>query len=532
MRTAEIIILTLVLFLTGASLFAYRAFVLDFPLVPNRAVQSWHVEAKIGFNGTPNPARVKLYLPHSSPHYTIVDENFVSEGFALTTENIPETGNRVSLWTKQNTRAREIVYYRAILYQSRPAVDSSTVPQFDNPYPVFGTKAFREKAENETQYFVLQGVIEELREKAGRRNRAAFATHLQAMLDNGGAEDGRFVQLRERVPYLTSRAALEVYILQHAGIPARLMNGIFLAESARSMTPETWAEIFADGAWRIYDPATEALEIPEGRLGWWSGHDNIYAMEGGRQPLLTLSVKKHVENALTEAVWRGDPVREALYKISIFSLPVDVQLIFAVLLLVPVGALVISVLRQMVGVQTFGTFMPILVALAFRETQLFWGIVMFGTIIALGLVFRLYLNRLRLLMVPRLGAILTLAVMAIYILSLGMFNMDLHVGLSATLFPIVILAMLIERLSVTLEEYGMKEAMYAAAGSLFAAIISYFVMINDYVVHLVVTFPETLLAVLAVQILIGRYNGYKLTEFYRFRLLNTPPVQDGKQGKG
>ena len=53
-------------------------------------------------------------------------------------------------------------------------------------------------------------------------------------------------------------------------------------------------------------------------------------------------------------------------------------------------------------------------ALAFRETQLVWGIILFTTIVGLGLVFRGYLNRLQLLMVPRLSAIMILVVIFIY----------------------------------------------------------------------------------------------------------------------
>ena len=37
--------------------------------------------------------------------------------------------------------------------------------------------------------------------------------------------------------------------------------------------------------------------------------------------------------------------------------------------------------------------------------------------------------------------------------------------------------------------------------------------------HLFFVFPELLLAVLAVTLLIGRYTGYRLTEIRRFRVL-------------
>jgi hypothetical protein len=92
-------------------------------------------------------------------------------------------------------------------------------------------------------------------------------------------------------------------------------------------------------------------------------------------------------------------------------------------------------------------------------------------------------------------------------------------GLSMSLFPIVILTMMIERVSITIEESGLRDAMVASAGSLFVAVVSYFVMTNHYVIYWISTFPELLLIVLAACLLLGRYNGYKLMEYYRFRML-------------
>jgi hypothetical protein len=37
--------------------------------------------------------------------------------------------------------------------------------------------------------------------------------------------------------------------------------------------------------------------------------------------------------------------------------------------------------------------------------------------------------------------------------------------------------------------------------------------------HLIFTFPELLLVVLAIVILMGRYSGYRLTELVRFKAL-------------
>jgi undecaprenyl pyrophosphate phosphatase UppP len=123
---------------------------------------------------------------------------------------------------------------------------------------------------------------------------------------------------------------------------------------------------------------------------------------------------------------------------------------------------------------------------------------------------------LQLLIVPRLAAILTATVLLIGLLAVVMEDLNLNFGLSVSLFPIVILAMTIERASTMWEESGPTDTIIAGIGTILAAVIGYFCMINDYVEHWAFVFPELLLLVLGVNILVGRYNGYKLIEYFRF----------------
>jgi len=176
-------------------------------------------------------------------------------------------------------------------------------------------------------------------------------------------------------------------------------------------------------------------------------------------------------------------------------------------------------LHQIIGLKTFGTFTPILISLAFRQTGLIVGIPLFVLVVIIGLLFRGYLNRLQLLIVPRLAAILTATVLMIGVLAILMESLDISLGLSVSLFPIVILAMTIERAALMWEEAGAKDTIVAGLGSILASIIGYFCMVNDYVQHWAFVFPELLLLVLAINILVGRYNGYKLIEYFRFRSL-------------
>ena len=148
-----------------------------------------------------------------------------------------------------------------------------------------------------------------------------------------------------------------------------------------------------------------------------------------------------------------------------FNLPLANQRVFQVLVLVPIGALIISILHQIIGLKTFGTFTPILIALSFRQTGLLVGIPLFFLVVIIGLLIRGYLNRLQLLIVPRLAAILTATVLIMAFLAIIMGHLNINLGLSISLFPIVILAMTIERAAVTWEEEGAKETIIAGLKS-------------------------------------------------------------------
>ena len=208
-----------------------------------------------------------------------------------------------------------------------------------------------------------------------------------------------------------------------------------------------------------------------------------------------------------------------LVNYSLLSLPLQAQGVYRILFMVPIGAFIMLLLRNLVGVKTFGTFMPVLIALAFRETELIAGVALFAIVVSLGLLVRFYLERLRLLLVPRLTAVLILVVLLMALVSVVSNRLGIEVGLSVALFPMVIMAMTIERISVAWEERGPGLAIREAVGSLVVASIAYLAMSWDRLEHFVFVFPEFLLILFAITLIIGRYSGYRLSELFRFRAL-------------
>lgn len=160
--------------------------------------------------------------------------------------------------------------------------------------------------------------------------------------------------------------------------------------------------------------------------------------------------------------------------------------------------------------------MPILLALAFMETKLLTGLILFVSIVGVGLVIRSYLSHLNLLLVARISSVVIVVIGIMSIFSILSYKLGINEALTITFFPMIILAWTIERMSILWEEEGAKEVYMQGGGSLLVAILAYFAMSNEWVAYLSFNFSELLLVILSIIILLGRYSGYRLLELVRF----------------
>ena len=134
-----------------------------------------------------------------------------------------------------------------------------------------------------------------------------------------------------------------------------------------------------------------------------------------------------------------------------------------------------------------------------------------------GVVGRSFLERLRLLTVPRLSIILTMVILCVVFGVSILYYMLPEVITEAVLLPMVILTMFIERFHVTMEEDGLVFTLQLAAGTLMVAVLVYLCWDGTKSASLCSTIPKSHFFTIAAFILLGRYAGYRLTELWRFR---------------
>ena len=503
MRNKHLIILCLVLMAVGLGAFFYKAFALNFPLRPGKKTVSWDIEAHISFTALNRPVKLSLRLPRNSRRHTLVNESFISRGYGLSTMAID--GKRAAIWSIRRARGVQHLYYNA------------TVRRMEREdYPANRPKELVKPDFKGAQQEAFATLIADIREKS-----ADLETLVPVLIDRINQQ-----QPREEIKLLLGkdsstekRIDIAVNALALMGLHARPVHGIRLNDSARDVPLVHWLEVYDGKLWVAYPIEGGESQLPENFFPWWRGTEPIMETVGMQDAKVELFVAANQESEIQSAIAIGKISRPKLHNFSIFSLPIQTQAIYRVLLVVPVGAFFLVILRNIIGIRTFGTFMPVLIALAFRETQLLWGGLLFTILVAAGMSVRLYLEHLKMLVVPRLAAMLTVVILLMLALSVVTHRLGLERGLSVALFPMVILAMTIERMSVIWDELGAAESIKQAAWTLLAAAGAYLVMTTPIIAHLVFYFPELLLVVLAGMLLLGQYRGYRLLELRRFRAM-------------
>jgi len=503
MRAKQVYVIALLLALLAGGLILYKVMALGFPLTPISTAHLWDLEFRLGFTARGGPAKVTLAIPQSGHGFAVVGENFVSGEYGLTTRLAEQ--ERVAMWSIREARGEQVLYYRAAVQRVGSAIAAQDLPV--SKIDLSGL--------DEARFAAAAGLLEE----AIKRSADTETLIPQVLQRLSDPQDTDAAVLLGATATEAERLRAAVTVLRLGKIPARVVRGLRLAHRQRDAPTHLWLEVWEGRRWLSFDPDSGELGVGEQFLPLSRGGRSLVRVRGGDDVVLSVAVRQSEQGAI-EAAARGSRfLSPAVLSFSLFSLPLRIQEVYRVLLLVPVGAFLLVLLRTLVGVKTFGTFMPVLIALAFRETRLLGGIALFLLVVALGLTVRFYLERLRLLLVPRLAAVLIIVVLLMLALSGVSHMLGLESGLSIALFPMVILTITIERMSVVWEERGAGEAMEQGVGSIAVAILAYLVMSSPLIGHLVFVFPELLVILLAGSLVLGRYSGYRLLELWRFRAL-------------
>jgi hypothetical protein len=496
--------LALALLILSAALINYRIGWLKYPVLPTAPGHVWQLTIEAHIKPENGGITAMVALPSEHTGRMLMKEQ-VSSG-SLNFSLVRQGSSRMGTWSGETGGEEQTITYSSVSVVRPQRTPRVQLPTLKPEVPSIG---------KEEQALVARLVSGwgNLKSKKRFRTAAGAAKGVWGapLPDERDREAWRVMETKE------GRAVSLLSLLRAAGLPAHSVQGFPHAEGIWQH-PFTWIEVWTGRKWESVWPETGEIIKDTSRLfPLTSGGASTFDVTRGTLQEVRWSLKRETVSKWNLNFERLKKSAHVLDAWSLFNLPAEFQTTFRVLLLVPMGALMICILRNIIGFPTFGIFMPVLMALAFRGTGLGYGLGLFTGIVLVGYLVRRSIDRLRLLLVPRLSVILTLVILAFTLLALTGSKEGVRSFVAVGLLPMVILAMTVERFFVVIEESGVGVAFRTAAGSAAVAAITYLVLEWEPLQLTFFIYPELLFAVAAAQMLIGRYTGYRLSELIRFR---------------
>lgn len=199
--------------------------------------------------------------------------------------------------------------------------------------------------------------------------------------------------------------------------------------------------------------------------------------------------------------------------------PVELISMFLILSL---GALIVSILRQFVGFSVFGIYSPLLfaVSMSILGVQLSLWLLFVGLITKL--IMRLFTRRIYLLHNAKSALLIILYFFLLLIFFwlntiLGLNLIDINIFINGyIIFPILFIVLVSDKVFNEWFKLFSKGRRVAFVEFLIVSFAVYGLFYRTWLKHLLLAFPELLLLIFLLNIAVGRFTGLQLLEYFRF----------------
>lgn len=506
------------LLIVPASLTTFKIFGLGYS--PEVVVPDTIYDVTISMDavGRGEPMSLGSFLPASDERQRVFEERNSGDGLVLTID--PRGANRYGTWSADNIEGPVHVTYaysvRTHAWRWNIAEDLRIDPEIPPGFEIYleATDVIQ-KDDPEIAALYQRLVGDETHALPILRRLFDYTAGEITTTDFTGTTDA-VTAMRLGEASCNGKSRLLVALLRHAHIPARLVGGLIMTQGSKR-TSHQWVEAYVAGHWIALCPTNGYFaSLPASYLRIYEGDEVLFAHTPEINFQWLFRVKKRLAPSNALSAVKDHPLN-VLDLYDLFArIGMSINLL-KILLMIPVGALVATFFRNVVGLQTFGTFLPALIAAAAHDTGLVWGLVGFTIVILTIATLRTGLERFHLLHTPKLSAML--AVVVALILGIAVFGV--RAGLldlaHLTLFPIAIMTLTAERFALVLEERGARLAISMYAQTVLVVSVCYAFMSSLFLQTVILTFPELILVLVGLNLWLGRWMGLRVLELWRFR---------------
>ena len=500
----------------------YKHFVLDYELDNLIPTYGYEVEVSMQVSGHGDDISLSTYLPSSSAQQSVSQEvNFPD---IFNTQIIMDNKNRIASWKASAVNGTHIVRYNYFVQNKHIVYNIDENISIPKNLPAYLQNYLIEEEGIQVDNPLIQDTLVELfanKEPTALKAMQTIHNYLQNDFENknfSGFTDA-ITTLKLKEASCNGKSRLFVALTRKLGLPSRLVGGLVLNQGSKK-TSHQWVEVHLGGHWIPFDTINNHFaQIPDNFVRLYYGDKVLFKHSSNInfQYLFNINKKLVPKNEFKETMYSSSLNAFNMYKIF-ESIGIS-QNLLKIILMIPLGALIVVIFRNVIGLETFGTFLPALIATAARETGLWWGLVGFMLIIIISATVRKFLDYLQLLHSPKMAIMLTVVVIVMLLMTVLSVHSSLFSLAHVSLFPIAILAITAERFAIIQEEQGFLKALKISFTTAIVIIAAYAVMSSMFMESLIIAFPELLLFLIVLNLWLGKWVGMRVTEFIRFRKL-------------
>ncbi len=450
---------------------------------------------------------IKAFLPQSSEHQkiTVVKNDFKSGNF----QAINDGNNTTGLWNGKVRNTKENIVYSFDVKtqaQSYSVSKDLSLETITNPHSLHVRPgSFIES--NDPKIVALANELRGIKDGADEVLRSIYRYTNNIPSESYPELTTALEALEKNEASCNGKSRLFVALCRSLNIPARVVGGLILNEE-RKRTSHLWAEVLIQDKWVPFD----ALN---GHYGYLPA--NYLEIYRGDEFLVKRSADLMFD--YNYAIQEKNVKTSFFQQFNLFKIAAATGLspeVLSLLMLLPFGALIVAIFRNVVGMKTFGVFLPILIAISFTSTGLFFGILSFVAVLLVISLLHYPMLKWGVLHVPKLVVMLSGVVFLLIVLLYAGMELNIAQVSGLTFFPIVILTISAEKYARIVVEEGIMNATKILFQTLLVTLFCYAIVSSEMIFLIIMNFPEILLLIAVTSLMLGKWIGLRIAEYKRF----------------
>jgi hypothetical protein len=187
------------------------------------------------------------------------------------------------------------------------------------------------------------------------------------------------------------------------------------------------------------------------------------------------------------------------------------------ILLLPILATLVAFTRLIVGLPSLGMLVPIALAYTFVALGVSLGLIILGAVVLASFVSRGLLKDLEVMQLPKHALSMLILSLFVFAALTASIMLDIEGVREISIFPVLILTLLGDSIVAIQLRSSLKDTIVVTSVTIALGLLGFITATLPSIRDTIILYPELILLTIPINILIGRYFGLRVTEYFRFK---------------